>query len=1253
MSNYIKEYNVGSFSIDLPYPNYVYTLPLLNFKDNKGEFKLAIIYTRKAKSDNVSNSENTFNIDYGYKLNIHKKIIIENDVLTKFIDENGRVIELINNNGIYTFIDESQRIIRKTSTGYELEDKKLFKEIYNLSGDIIRVYDGYGDIILEYTYTNSLLTSIKYNNTKTVTFSYSSNKLSSISYAGTTTSFVYNTVNKLTINHYSGVIYILKLVSSSYIAEVSGEGVTYTKKATLLSSTITISELIGSDEVDTTTYSFPGDVITDYKPYGYVEITNKLGYKERIQYEGLVHICSYEINNDVTFTNNRFLGSVSLYNALDIKKNSKGVGVLKATDGVTVLYNAASRKWKSDVSQIPSHDGYFLLTGWIKSQNVQTVTMCVSNQDAVAEYAFEVNINKAGIWHFFSFNFYLPANFIYVYPFETTGLELNDVRLTFQKTQVMNNATVSHTILHENILIDRDSNVISFNDVEFNYFLNGTNHPLDNITINDIYKYKIERKRGVTDYLVYHNNCKEIIDTPTYLRVIYNESLYSISEFEIGVRYYSSNKEHKIIYKIDETNPTSNIEICTYINGSLLKTNELNSYLDTIKVTEEDTIKIINRQKHLVLSESVSGLYEKTYQYGTNLITETNEFGKQTKYHIDSTWGTVYKIELPDGTIIQDTYDDDKSVLLSRKIGTTTNNRINNFNYSKGYISNHTSGNLDYDYYYDEGKLNQVNKFNNVIEKINSTDTNTTYYYPDETNTIYSVSYNHDKYNRINSVTNVLENTYDINPIFDNNGNLSSFGDNKDAYLVISEDKIKGEKSRYERNDHGLLCEVITSNSSNYTDKISEESFEYDSAERMTKFTYNYSSQNKAITEDINYIRSASSANVDNRISKSTYTVNNTNKLETTYTYDTYKRIQSKKFKINSTEFTKSLAFYSTRISSETNDVTGTITYEYDNCNRIVSITSDGDTTSYVYDVFGQLIRENNAKLDKTIVYEYNTIGNITSKKVYSYTTSSMLTGTPIVYTYTYDTTIQDRLINYNGTSINYNTIGCPSTYNGFNVTWNNGKLSSLQKGSRVVGIERCTFSYNAKGQRVSKVYSRTEGTNGLSPILEGEVTSSSKTYKYDYFGRLISETDTRVLFNVGTYNEVIDYLYDGNVIIGMVYTLNNVSNTYYFNRNLQGDVLGIYDSNKNLKVKYLYDAYGNCTIASQTTDYNLANANPIRYRGYYYDLETNLLLVSSRYYSPELCRWISPDDIEYLDPESVNGLNLYCYCFNNPVMCR
>ena len=66
----------------------------------------------------------------------------------------------------------------------------------------------------------------------------------------------------------------------------------------------------------------------------------------------------------------------------------------------------------------------------------------------------------------------------------------------------------------------------------------------------------------------------------------------------------------------------------------------------------------------------------------------------------------------------------------------------------------------------------------------------------------------------------------------------------------------------------------------------------------------------------------------------------------------------------------------------------------------------------------------------------------------------------------------------------------------------------------------------------------------------------------------------------------------------------------------------------------------GNCTIASGS-DMALAKANPIRYRGYYFDVDTGLYYLNARYYSPELRRFISPDDTAYLDPETVDGLNL------------
>ena len=65
----------------------------------------------------------------------------------------------------------------------------------------------------------------------------------------------------------------------------------------------------------------------------------------------------------------------------------------------------------------------------------------------------------------------------------------------------------------------------------------------------------------------------------------------------------------------------------------------------------------------------------------------------------------------------------------------------------------------------------------------------------------------------------------------------------------------------------------------------------------------------------------------------------------------------------------------------------------------------------------------------------------------------------------------------------------------------------------------------------------------------------------------------------------------------------------------------------------------------------NIGNLNPFRYRGYFYDVETGLYYLKSRYYDPEIGRFITIDGIEYLDPKTINGLNLYAYCGNNPVM--
>ena len=82
--------------------------------------------------------------------------------------------------------------------------------------------------------------------------------------------------------------------------------------------------------------------------------------------------------------------------------------------------------------------------------------------------------------------------------------------------------------------------------------------------------------------------------------------------------------------------------------------------------------------------------------------------------------------------------------------------------------------------------------------------------------------------------------------------------------------------------------------------------------------------------------------------------------------------------------------------------------------------------------------------------------------------------------------------------------------------------------------------------------------------------------------------------------------------------------------------------------VEYKYDAWEDHNIELSEASYQeLAKANPFCYRGYYYDDETELYYLKSRYYDPELGRFITIDDISYLDPETINGLNLYAYCGN------
>ena len=81
---------------------------------------------------------------------------------------------------------------------------------------------------------------------------------------------------------------------------------------------------------------------------------------------------------------------------------------------------------------------------------------------------------------------------------------------------------------------------------------------------------------------------------------------------------------------------------------------------------------------------------------------------------------------------------------------------------------------------------------------------------------------------------------------------------------------------------------------------------------------------------------------------------------------------------------------------------------------------------------------------------------------------------------------------------------------------------------------------------------------------------------------------------------------------------------------------------------EYVYDAWGNCTVKADTNGYG--SRNPFRYRGYYWDSDLAMYYLITRYYDPAVGRFISADNLNYLEPGVINGLNLYAYCGNNPI---
>ena len=314
-------------------------------------------------------------------------------------------------------------------------------------------------------------------------------------------------------------------------------------------------------------------------------------------------------------------------------------------------------------------------------------------------------------------------------------------------------------------------------------------------------------------------------------------------------------------------------------------------------------------------------------------------------------------------------------------------------------------------------------------------------------------------------------------------------------------------------------------------------------------------------------------------------------------------------------------------------------TYTYDASGNITKIVTEGTnvpqaalTKEYTYDALGQLATEVNGS-GTTFGYAYDTAGNIrnitkdgTVTKSFGYTNPSW---PDLLTSVTSGSTTKDILYEGQSQTSDLPSSGNPVTYyNGrdYTFTWTKGR----QLASATVDGKNVTYTYDMSGVRTSKTV---DGTTYNYTTLSGKVMrqqwgSKSLEFVYD----------------------------DGNQPFAMIYNDGSTTTLYYYVLNAQGDVIALLNSAGALVASYNYGAWGNYSVhgadGKKTTDATfIGHINPLRYRGYYYDRETRLYYLQSRYYDFANCRFINADTFATTDANGFLSANMFAYCENNPIM--
>lgn len=586
------------------------------------------------------------------------------------------------------------------------------------------------------------------------------------------------------------------------------------------------------------------------------------------------------------------------------------------------------------------------------------------------------------------------------------------------------------------------------------------------------------------------------------------------------------------------------------------------------------------------------------YDHSNGITTVTDTEGNTVTYDYDNSTGLLTKYTDAKGNYKTYTYDAlgrTKTVTGTTVVGGTLGNIVNQYTYDGDNVTSITHNGFSYIFGYDQyGHKTSVAIGNSNLE-VQST----------------LVTYGYDDTNNKDLLTSIqYANNQTIGYSYNSDSKLTST-----SYNGI----VKFEYQYDTANNTETIIDKV--NNVTYTVR-------YDDNDRITSITgtdgsliqYQYKDENivSSITSTINGTTKTTSYSYDEN--DKLIGVTTVNGSTISYSYDSLSRTDKKEITLSNGTYTTSYTYIGGENDTTTGKVAsinnnGTVTeYAYDANGNITSITSNGKTITYTYNSLDELVREDNQVLEKTIVYSYDAGGNILSKTEYPYTTSDIL-GTPInTITYTYDTVWKDKLVEYNGKPITYDDAGNTLTYDGYTFTWEAGRQLAAISGNG----QTISYKYNDSGYRTEK-------------------TANGVTTKYYLDG------DKVILEENGS--DSIYYSYDADdKLVSM--TLNGTE--YFYIRNSQGDITGLIDTEGTQVVSYTYDSWGKLVSIDGSLKDTVGLKNPYRYRGYRYDTETGFYSLQSRYYDPEIGRFINADAVIN---EGILGANLFAYCENNPIM--